>query len=98
MLGWPFVEVVVPEVLELPEIPVVGHVLEAAGHGNVRQPPQVLEEASLQVQLQVLEGAVDELQEQPSLQEAPAGAAHEDLEEQGRPHACWFQESCSGLP
>ena len=44
MLGWHFVEVVVPEVLELPEIPVVGHVLEAVGHGNVRQPPQVLEE------------------------------------------------------
>ena len=98
MLGWPSVGFVVPEVLELPEIPVVGHVLEAAGHGNVRQPPQVLEEASLQVQLQVLEGAVDQLQEQPSLQEAPAGAVHKDLEEQGRPPACWLQESCSGLP
>ena len=43
-------------------MPVVGPSLEAASNGNVRQPPQVQEEASLQVQLQVLEGAVEELQ------------------------------------
>ena len=88
LLGWPSVGVPeLPEVLELPEMPVVGPVVEAAGHGNVRQPQQLLEEPSLQGELKVLEGAVDELQEQPSLQEAPAGTAHEDLEEQGRPHA-----------